>query len=511
MKRRQEPTGTEPNLRKTAVRGSIWDFFGTGLQAVAQVASLAVLARLLDPYEFGVATTAIITVGFLSMLSQLGVSAAIVQKEAVDDHDVATAAWLAIMTGLLLALGLYFATPIINPLLGLSPDAEIITLFSIQLPLLSLGAVPLALLQRRLQFRRIVGIQTSAYLLGVVGVSIVLALLGAGAYSIVWGNLISTCITVAGCIRFAPHKWAVGDFRTFCRSSIALIRFGIPYSLGNLGTWFAGNSDKLVVTNQLGVATLGAYGRAYQLIAAGADLIGGVVDRVLFPALSRIQHDQVRMRNAYVKVSAIVTLASSVGTVTLVWGSTSVVALMLGAGWESTILPLQVLSVALLPRASYKLSNSLVRAVGRVSGLAVRQWVYAALALAGALLGSQWGVAGVAVGTAGAIFIHHAVMLLYANSACPGLLRQMLKLYARCLPPLVVMNLAGFGVNRIAEPLPPAIQLVVLVIGIVGAGGAWMLVFRRAYGEELQLISVLWTEVLPSRLTPNSTKSGKKK
>ena len=121
----------------------------------------------------------------------------------------------------------------------------------------------------------------------------------------------------------------------------------------------ATNGDNLVVTSTLGPASLGIYSRAYQLLVQPAVLIGSVSDKVLFPAMSRIQDDARRLTRAYVTVNSIIAaitlFPASVGLFVL---APEIVAIVLGPGWEAVALPLRIFAVVLLPRTAYKISGS---------------------------------------------------------------------------------------------------------------------------------------------------------
>ena len=76
---------------------------------------------------------------------------------------------------------------------------------------------------------------------------------------------------------------------------------------------------------------------------------------------------------------------------------TEIVGILLGHRWTAVVAPLQIFALVLLPRTSYKISGSFTRARGAVLGASSRQWLYAAEVIVGCLIGSHFGVVGVAV------------------------------------------------------------------------------------------------------------------
>src|SRR5699024_3306934 len=90
--------------------------------------------------------------------------------------------------------------------------------------------------------------------------------------------------------------------------------------------------------------------------------------------------------------------------------SREIVYLLFGSKWLSLVPALQVLSLGLLFRTGYKISDSLARATGAVYRRAWRQIVYAVLVVTGSWIGHHWGITGVAAGVLFAIFINYALM-----------------------------------------------------------------------------------------------------
>lgn len=493
-----------PDLKGNAVRGSLWNFAGGSIQGIAQIVSVAFLARMLTPAEYGIATAAFVAIGLLEVVSRLGVTPAIVQKPTLTQTDIASAAWAILGASVLLAALVSLVSPWVNTLLALHPDEKAIPLLALQLPLYSLGAISLGLLQRNVAFKRIIVIDTVSFLTGTVGTSLTLAFLGFGPYSIILGNLATTAIATLGYRVSWRHSWSLANVHEIPASLARLLRFGMTYSVGELGAWLAVNAGKFIIANRLGAASLGIFGRAFQLLISASDLVGGVVERVLFPTFSRIQHDLTRVRSGQVQATSMVTLLTILGATLVWWNADDIVHILFGPGWERMIFPLQVLGLGLVPRASCELSFSLTRAMGRVSVPAMLQWVYSALVVAGALIGSTWGINGVAVGTTTAIFIHHTAMLIYTNRCVPGLLPHMLRMYLRFIPLTLAANVAGAVTAASVIPLPIVLRVVTISAAAMISAGAVVLVLRRAFELEIRTFGSIVSSVSQKRADPRS-------
>src|SRR3989442_10141797 len=131
-------------------------------------------------------------------------------------------------------------------------------------------------------------------------------------------------------------------------------------------------------------------------MAAPATLVGQVLDDVLFPAMAQIQTERQRVAVAYrrcVAGVALLTLPLSALALVLAPG---IVRVLLGPRWADVTAPFRVLVLGTLFRTSYKISDSLTRALGAVYRRAWRQWSYAALVIGGGIVGQRWGITGVA-------------------------------------------------------------------------------------------------------------------
>ena len=110
------------------------------------------------------------------------------------------------------------------------------------------------------------------------------------------------------------------------------------------------------------------------------------------------------------------------GSVLAVLLGPEIIHLLLGGGakWDDVIVPFQIFSAGLLFRTSYKISDSLARAMGTVYQRALRQAVYAVAVVVGAFIGTQYdSLNWVAVGVTGAIILNYLLMAQLSLKTAP--------------------------------------------------------------------------------------------
>jgi PST family polysaccharide transporter len=172
------------------------------------------------------------------------------------------------------------------------------------------------------------------------------------------------------------------------------------------------NGDNSAVGNQMSTADLGAYKNAYLLAAFPAQMLGQVMDRVIFPVISRFQNDRERVASAYLRGVSLIAIMTIPASVLAVLVAPELIHLLLGNGpkWDDVVVPFQIMAAGLLFRTSYKISDSLARAMGTVYRRAWRQGAYAFAVVGLATAGTQYGLGWVAFGVTIAIFLNYMLM-----------------------------------------------------------------------------------------------------
>ena len=386
--------------------GLSWTFAGTGIQFLAQMIVLAILARVLTPEEFGLAAAAQVTIGF-ALISTLLIGPAIIRLPEISAVHIRTGFTVSIAVGVLSTLLVWLIAPSIADLFNMEPLTSVLRMMSFVLLMQNTSIVAESLLQRELKFDVITRMQILSFLLGYCAVGIVLAFLGYGVWALVWACLAQMGLKTAGILIARPHPKSPSIDR---QAGYDMIRFGCGLSLASTCNTIAIQGDSLIVGRWLGAGALGLYGRASQLMVLPAALFGQVFEKVLFSALSRLQGSTGYLRLAYKRgIALIAFFVLPVSAVTCVLAP-EIIYVLLGPAWSGAVAPLYVFAAGMFFRTGYKMSESVITATGAVYRVALIQFVYAFFVVAGAWVGSRWGLPGVAAGVVGAIMINFLLM-----------------------------------------------------------------------------------------------------
>jgi O-antigen/teichoic acid export membrane protein len=243
----------------------------------------AILARLLNPSDFGLVALALTFMIFLDVIRGLGPTEWIVVVDEAQVDDWAETVWSLnviigiALTGLTAALGPVAAKWFDEPAL-----VQIMPVLGANFLLAGLSTVHDALAQKRMNFRaRTVAELTEVVARGAVGIS--LAFAGAGVWSLVLGY-------VAGTIAKTVALWIVvpwrPHFKLYRHHLPRLWRFGGALSGVGLMAALLGQFDNIVVARVLGTSALGFYvlaTRLPELLIINLSIVAG---QVLFPAFA---------------------------------------------------------------------------------------------------------------------------------------------------------------------------------------------------------------------------------
>lgn len=407
MVKRMPPKLPVRTLSARVLDGTAWLFSGRVLQACLRIIVLSVLARHLRPEEFGIAAAGMLIIQFFRVFLRTGVAPAVIQRSEMTEKHVRVAATFSVAMGTTCGCILHFYATEMSALVFDSADlAPILRMLSLLLPIQSLSIVAQALMERRLAFDRVARVELIAYLAyGGVGVS--LAVTGHGPWALVYGFLVESLVRSMLALFFERHSW-----RPLLDVALAkeVFFFSAGFSLARLGNFLGGHGDNWVVARWLGDHALGFYKYAFEMSTMISNLIGGVLDRVLFPAMATIQKDETRIGSTYLTGVALVSMIMLPVSATAVVAAPELIRVVLGPGWDAVVIPFRVLSIALSLRASYKVADAVARATGAVYQRVWRQALYGLSVIGFSWLGHHWGIGGVAVGAVGGVVVNAVAM-----------------------------------------------------------------------------------------------------
>ena len=351
-------------LKHKIFGGVVWNSIGLIIDNGLHIIVKLILARLLLPEEFGIIGFAVVFTGMIRVLSDMGMSAALIQRkdEELKPIDYDTAFWAGIVWGLFLATIITFVvTPIAASFFNEPLLKTIIPVLAITFLLKPLTTVHIVNITRELDFKRIVLPRNISRITAAV-IAIIMALMGYGVWSLVFQRVL-TNLFLAVIYSF------VSDWRPKIRFSLISFRKIFSFGVYTTGTkvfnYLTGNIDYLLIGKMLGAQQLGVYSLAYNLTYIVRGQIMGVINRVLYPVYSKIQDDANTIKRYYFKVikyNCIVIYPMMVGLILL---AEPLVLIGLGERWGEAVIPIQLMAGAGLVHLLTSSNTILLRGIGK--------------------------------------------------------------------------------------------------------------------------------------------------
>lgn len=419
-------TPESSGLTNKTLRGLSWTASGTIVQIVVQVIVTSVLARILSPADFGLVSVALIIVGLGQVFAQFGIGLALVQRYNVARRHIRTGFLVSVSFGLALTLCVVLLTPLIAAFFRLEASSDIIRVMAFIFLIKSFGVVSESLLQRELRFRTLTIVYAVSYLLGYGVVGIVSAVLYPSAWSLVAAQLTQVTLETVSMLILRRHSMRPHFNRRAFRD---LIGYGGGMTAMKIANFVSLQGDNFIIGRWLGVESLGLYTRAYRLMSLPANLFNEAAEKIIFTTMSKAQMDAVRLRTAYRRGMAFISLLVIPISVAALILAPEIIFILLGPNWTAAVPVFQVLAIGMYFRSGYKMCYLVFQSTGAVNRTAWLKTVHAAMVLAGAIIGQSWGVVGASIGVVVSFVIHFALAVALGMKITKMSLTEHLVLY----------------------------------------------------------------------------------
>ncbi len=256
------------------------------LQIIGLVAQLFLFAYL-GRYEFGVFAIVSAIVNFLVYFSDIGLAAALIQKkEKPTDMDLKTTFFVQQFLVVIIITIVFLLTPFFIQKYSLNRDGQfLLYALSFSLFFSSLKSIPSVLLERKLEFTKLVFPQILEQVVYNVAL-VICAMKGFGVTSFTVSVLLRGIVGVLAIYILQP--WKPGF--AFSRKTLSgLFKFGIPYQINTFLATFKDDGMTLVLGSILGPAGVGILSFAQKIARLPLTFFMDTVTRVTFPAFSRMQ------------------------------------------------------------------------------------------------------------------------------------------------------------------------------------------------------------------------------
>ena len=183
------------NIKKSAISGMIWQLISRIGSNGLQFLTYLILARLLQPHDFGIIAIVGVFINFSNLLINSGFGTAIIQANEIDDIDYSSVLYVSVILASIFYAIIYLIAPFIAEYYHQNAIILVLRIYSISLIFFAINGVQSSILYRKLQFKRI-SILTliPVFISGII--SVVLAFKGFGVYALVANSISNSLLSV---------------------------------------------------------------------------------------------------------------------------------------------------------------------------------------------------------------------------------------------------------------------------------------------------------------------------
>ena len=464
------------SLGKKTVQGVFWNYISFASGKLLTFVTTTILTWVLVPEQFGQVVIALLVIQYLEAIGDLGIAQALIYQRDNIERASSIAFLISIVMGIVLATTAALSAPLVGAFFSSPASVPLIQVLALTLLINSFGQTQMALLTKELKFRQKILPDLSRSLVKGFA-SIALALLGFGAWSLIWGQ-------VLGSIAVTVVLWVVSSWRPRLiwdrLLASQMLSYGLQILWVELLAVVWATADYIIVGRLLGSTDLGLYQLAFRVTDLLIINVCFVAGRVLFPSYVKMNHSPEAIQRGFLttmRYVALITLPLSVGVCAV---APLFVGVTFGSKWLAMIPALQLLALrAGISTISFN-SGHILKAIGKPSIITKLMAVKLSVLVVVVLVTVQYGIVGVALGQVG-------VALFSVTLDCLTMRRvihvSLGSIWQQIWPALLAATGMGLVVWLVVANTPPQWQLPGLVIatfaGIVSYGAILWLTNRE--------------------------------
>lgn len=399
---------------KQKVAGGL--FWSYGERIMAQLVSLIVsivLARLLDPENYGVISIVMIFITFCDAIVTGGFGNAIVQKKDADELDVNTMLCCSVATSILLYIIIFCAAPYIASFYNMPIIRPILRVLGLRLLISGVNSIQRAWIQKRMLFKRFfISTSFGTIISAVVGIS--MAYMGKGAWALVGQYLTNSFIDTT--VLLITNDWKPRLQFSWKRAK-EMLSYGWKVLVTTVVYTIEGDLRSLIIGKKFGSADLAYYDQGKKFPNLLVTNINTSISNVMFPVLSESQNDPTRLKQLCRRAVRIGIYLLSPLLIGLMGVADTFVIAILSEKWAPCIPFLRILTLVFLVRPFTTTCQQSILSVGR-SDITLKIEIIVNAVAIGILFYSVFileSVLGIAIGTLIAELVSMGMFMYYEN------------------------------------------------------------------------------------------------
>lgn len=352
------------NINKDLNKGIKNSLIGKYSLYIFQMMSLAILARLFTPEDFGTLAALQVLILFFQLLATSGLAPAIIHQDSMSGEQRNGIFSATVIIGMLLSFLFIYITPILANWLSLTNVSLITYVLALNVFFSAIAMLPLASLQKDTQFIIIGKAEIGAEIMAFI-ICILLYFWGFGVVALAMKLLVTPIGRFVFYYLYSKNT-EIGQVKLGYKISSILPLFAIAkYQLGfNILNFFSRNLDTILVAKYFGVATVGFYEKTYQVMRYPLQLFTFAINPALQPVLTRYKDKPSIIMAAYYKLAYKLAAIGVVTATFIFWYADDIIIILFGAQWLAVSTLLKILALSIPVQMVLSSTGGLYQAMG---------------------------------------------------------------------------------------------------------------------------------------------------
>ncbi len=290
------------SIRSQLSRSSAYVFLGKSVRYSLQYGTQILLINLLLPSDFGLMRYVTLLVGMASLINEMGLTTAIVQKQDISREEVEGCFTASIIWGLLLYLIIFCVAPFTGKFFNNSELTNLLRVGSLIVPVSSVCSVPRALLQRQMRFGSLSSIEASSAVVS-SSLMVFLAVKGFGTWSLVSGALVQEVIALT-LLAFSVGIPGIHLKALLYSGKILKVGFGLVFL--RIADYLRYSMPFVIIGKLIDEKMLGLFSFSYDISVLPHVVINAILGNITVSIFSRLQNDKSRTESGFSQLTFVV-------------------------------------------------------------------------------------------------------------------------------------------------------------------------------------------------------------
>ena len=490
-------------IKEKAMSSVLWTTIQKVTGYIILFISGIILARLLDPEDYGCIGMLTIFMSLTTVFVDAGFGTALIQKKRPTQEDYSTVFYFNLVMSTIMYLILFISAPYIARFYHMDLLCSVLRVQGVTLIINAFATIQTNQLMKQFRFKKIAIVSLSASVIA-LSITIIMAYKKFGVWALVTQHILTALIPAI--VYWLTNHWhpllkfSVESFKSLFNFGGYMLSMSLVVAIGN-------EIQGLLIGRFYDPSTMGYYSKARGTEKLASHVINNVLQQITLPIYSELQDDRNRLIAAIKKMTTSVAYLTFPLMFLLIVLSKPVFIILYSERWLPSVPYFQILCLAGIAGCRQFANNQAIAAIGKSKEMflwtLVKRIVGIGLVAGGLVL---FGMSGLLVGTVLSVWFMYMVNIYLVSKHIGYKWIQQLK----DLMPTFILSLTAFGASFVVNNVLWLNMYVNSVVALIVFVATYCIGSKVFQFEELSTVQLM-ASTLKGKFTKNHHNNDTKK